>query len=136
MRRTMLALALSLSICVAVPVAAAQAKALGPTFLGGKGAKVKPKTIGVGAKGAFEKLRWRNWGKGNAYGKGIYDIAGFATDPGSGYRSSIRLRAYRLKDCGGGRSVYTRVRYRIGKPIGGKRLFSEPFATCGGRSGP
>lgn len=130
MRRTTLTLALTLVLAMTACAAIAQAATLGPQFLGGPGKKAKPKLIGVGAKGQFEKLRWRNWGKANAYGKGAYDIAGFAGEPGTGYRSSVRMRAFGLKNCGGGRKVYTKVRYRVGKSIGGRKLFSEKFATC------
>jgi len=101
-----------------------------PAFLGGRATKVKPKRVGVGAKGVWESLRWRRWGRSRAYARGVYDIAGFAGEPGTGYRGAIAIRAYGRKACGGGRFAYTKVLYRLRKPIGGKRVFREAFGSC------
>ena len=129
MKSALAALTLSLILAAAAP-AAASAQTYRPPVLGGEASKVKPKQVGVGAKGAWEGLKWTRWGKSRAYAKGIYDIAGFAGEPGTGYRGSIRIRAYGRKSCGGGRFAYTKVLYRLRKPIGGKKVFKETFGTC------
>ncbi len=116
------------SLAVAGATAAAQAATIGPLFLGGPAVRSKPPTIGVGAKGAWERLRWSDWGKKEATAGGIYDIAGFAG--GTGYRSRILVRVLRRKRCATGAVIYTRVRYRVRTPIGGRRFFRERFSTC------
>ena len=130
MRRWIAVTVVSGALLAAMPAAAAEAKTYAPAFLGGKATKVRPKSIGVGAKGVWEKLTWRRWGEGRAYAKGVYDIAGFAGEPGTGYRSSIRIRAYGRKRCAAGRFAYTKVLYRLHKPLNGKRVFREAFGTC------
>lgn len=110
--------------------ATATAATLGPRYLGGPGARSKPPSIGVGAKGGWERLRWSRWGKAEATARGIYDIAGFAGEPGTGYRGRVFVKVSRRKRCPSGALVYTRVRYRLRKPIGGRRLFRERFSTC------
>lgn len=114
---------------VAAPASAAAAT-LGPTFLGGPAAKSKPRRIGVGAKGVWEGLRWRGWGAREAVAGGVYDIAGFAGQPGTGFRSRLYLRVYRRRTCANGDRVYTRVRWRIRKPLAGRRVFTDRFSTC------
>ena len=128
MRRAVLA---SLA-CLALLATRARAAAatLGPTFLGGPAAKSKPRKIGVGAKGVWEGLRWRDWGKRQAVARGVYDIAGFAGQPGTGYRSRIYLRVYRRRTCANGDRIYTRVRWRVRRALGGRRVFTERFSTC------
>lgn len=110
--------------------AAATAATLGPQFLGGPGVRSKPSKIGVGAKGGWERLRWSKWGRSEATARGIYDIAGFAGEPGTGYRGRVFVKVSGRKRCPGGALIYTRVRYRVRKPIGGRRLFKERFSTC------
>jgi len=124
--------ALLILVCLAASgvTGAATAATLGPQFLGGPGVRSKPSKIGVGAKGGWERLRWSNWGKAEATARGIYDIAGFAGEPGTGYRGRVFVRALRRKRCASGTVIYTRVRYRLRKPIGGRRLFRERFSTC------
>ncbi len=84
----------------------------------------------MGAKGGWERLRWSNWGKAEATARGIYDIAGFAGEPGTGYRSRIFVRVLGRKRCPGGAVIYTRVRYRLRAPLAGRRFFRERFSTC------
>ena len=123
---------IALLVCVVLLCtgASAQAATLGPVFLGGPGVKSKPRKVGVGAKGVFTQLRWRDWGKREAVARGVYDIAGFAGEPGTGYRSRLYLVAYRRRSCSDGSRVYTRVRWRVRRPIGGRRVFRERFSTC------
>lgn len=128
MRR--LSLLILVSVALAGATAAAQAATIGPLFLGGPAVRSKPPTIGVGPKGAWERLRWRDWKKKEATARGIYDIAGFAGEPGTRYRSRIFVRVLRRKRCANGAVVYTRVRYRVRTPIGGPRFFRERFSTC------
>lgn len=128
MRRVLVTLVTCLAL--AATPAVAEAATLGPSFLGGPASKPKPRQIGVGAKGGWEGLRWRDWGRREAVARGVYDIAGFAFEPGTGYRSRIYLRVYRLRSCGNGTTVYTRVRWRVRRPLGGRRLFTERFSSC------
>lgn len=128
MRRPLIALLVCFAL--AATAGSAHAATLGPTFLGGPGVKSKPGKIGVGAKGVWEQLRWSGWGRREAVGRGVYDIAGFAFEPGTGYRSRIYLVVYRRRTCADGSRVYTRVRWRVRKPIGGRRLFRKRFSSC------
>jgi hypothetical protein len=128
MRRALLIAAACLGLLSAPALAAAAT--LGPVFVGGPGTKSKPRKIAVGAKGVWEGLRWRDWGGREAVARGVYDIAGFAGEPGTGYRSRIYIRVYRRRTCPDGDRVYTRVRWRVHKPIGGRRVFRERFSTC------
>lgn len=128
MRRIAIPLALAFVLTVAAP--AVEARTLGATYLGGLGVKPKPKKIGVGAKGLWEGLAWKKWGDRVATARGIYDIAGFAGQPGTGYRSRVFVKALGKVECLDGDSVYTRVRYRVRKPIGGRRVFESVYSTC------
>ena len=71
-------------------------------------------------------------GKGGGHCRGIYDLVGFAFDPGTGYRSRIFVRVLGRKRCPGGAVIYTRVRYRLRAPLAGRRFFRERFSTCPG----
>ncbi len=124
-------LGLPLLLCLTLvgATAAAQAATLGPRYLGGESVRSKPSSIGVGAKGGWERLRWSNWGKAEATARGIYDIAGFAGEPGTGYRSRIFVRVLGRKRCPGGAVIYTRVRH-LRAPLAGRRFFRERFSTC------
>ena len=117
-------------LTLAATAVAAGAATKGPRFLGGPADRGKPATIGVGAKGGWQRLRWRDWGRRSATARGVYDIAGFAGEPGTGYRSRIFIRVSGRKKCAGGDRIYTRVRYRVRKPLAGRRLFRERFSTC------
>jgi len=125
-----------LSLCLvfagasAVAAQAEAARTLGPKFLGGPGVRQEPKQVGVGAKGVWRRLKWRRWGQKRAYARGVYDIAGFAGEPGTGYRGAIGIRAYSRKRCANGDVVYGRVLYRLRKPVVGKRVFRESFSIC------
>ena len=68
------------------------------------------------------------WGGRYARGKGIYDIAGFAGEPGTGYRHSATLTFSRRATCKG-RRAYTKLVIHYSKPIGGSR--SGPFSPWG-----
>ncbi len=118
-----------LGAAIATPGVAAAAT-LGPSYLGGPGVKGKPAKISVGAKGVWERLRWRGWTRPRATARGVYDIAGFAGEPGTGYRSRIFLKVSGRKRCADGVYVYLRVRWRVRKPLSGRRVFSERFSGC------
>ena len=128
MRRALIATLACLALAAAA--VAAEAATLGPALLGGPATKSKPRTIGVGAKGVWEGLRWRGWGRREAVLRGVYDIAGFAGEPGTGYRSRLYARVYRRRSCANGNRIYTRVRWRVRKPLGGRRVFTERFSSC------
>ncbi len=65
-----------------------------------------------------------------ARGKGIYDIAGFAGEPGTGYRHSATLTFSRRATCKG-RRAYTKLVIHYSKPIGGKRSGTfSPWGDC------
>ena len=130
MRRSLVTLGLLLVMVAAAP--AADAATLGPRFVGGSGERVKPPQIGVGAKGVWQGLRWTDWGRRRATARGVYDVAGFSGERGTGYRSRIFMTVSGRKACPNGSRIYTRVRWRVRKPFVGRRVFSERFSTCPG----
>ena len=96
----------------------------------GTPSKVRPKLLGVGAKGELQKLTWSSWGGQYARGKGIYDIAGFAGEPGTGYRHAVTVTFSRRATCKG-RRAYTKLVIHLSKPIGGKRSMTfSPWGDC------
>jgi hypothetical protein len=123
------ALTLALLTALALPAGASTPPRVAPYDFGTP-SKVRPGKLGVGAKGVVEKITWSSWGGRYARGKGIYDIAGFAGEPGTGYRHSATLTFSRRATCKG-RRAYTKLVIHYSKPIGGKRSGTfSPWGDC------
>ena len=123
------ALTLALLTALALPAGASTPPRVAPYDFGTP-SKVRPGKLGVGAKGVVEKITWSSWGGRYARGKGIYDIAGFAGQPGTGYRHSATLTFSRRATCKG-RRAYTKLVIHYSKPIGGKRSMTlSPWGDC------
>jgi hypothetical protein len=122
-------LVLALLTALALPAAASTPPRVAFNFFGTP-SKVRPTRLGVGAKGGLEHITWSSWGGRYARGQGIYDIAGFAGDPGSGYRHSARLTFSRRATCKG-RRAYTKLVIHYSKPIGGAWSDTiSPWGDC------
>lgn len=101
----------------------------------GKGwGRVAPRTIFNGGvpSGLIKKIRWRRWGKANAYGFGLTYLykpqGGYYDQPGG-----IRLRATRLGSCSGKRAytkLYVRTVNRPGGSYGRRHSWSETDSLC------
>lgn len=102
--------------CVAAP-ANAKTGLLCATSAGAtsRALKSKPATcITLGATGNFaanvwlSETSWNSWGKATTYGSGLN--RGFRKQPA---KARLALRAYRLRNCGSGNRVYTRLNVRL-----------------------
>ena len=114
---------------LAVPAGASTPPRVAPYDFGTP-SKVRPKTLGVGAKGELQKLMWSSWGGRYARGRGIYDIAGFAGEPGTGYHHRVTVTFSRRATCKG-RRAYTKLVIHLPEPIGGKRSMTiSPWGDC------
>ena len=122
-------LAIALLTTLALPAAASTPPRVAPYDFGTP-SKVRPGKLGVGAKGQVERITWSTWGGKYARGQGIYDIASFAGEPGTGYRHSATLTFSRRATCKG-RRAYTKLVIHYSKPIGGKRSGTfSPWGDC------
>ena len=123
------ALTLALLTALALPAGASTPPRVAPYDFGTP-SKVRPGKLGVGAKGVVERITWSSWGGRYARGKGIYDIAGFAGEPGTGYRHSATLTFSRRATCKG-RRAYTKLVIHYSQPIGGMRSGTfSPWGDC------
>jgi hypothetical protein len=122
-------LCLSIALALALPATASTPPRVAP-YSFGTPSKVRPRTLGVGAKGELLKLSWSSWGGRYARGRGIYDIAGFAGEPGTGYRAPVTVTFSRRATCKG-RRAYTKLVIHLTKRIGGERsLTLAPWGDC------
>jgi hypothetical protein len=110
----------------AAPPASTRPIVLGsPGYMGryGKGwGKVRPNTIFNGGvpSGLVKKIRWRDWGRAIAYGRGKVAIY----RPRGGYFNRlgrVKLRASRIGKCpGSSRRAYTKLMVRVQRRPGGR----------------
>jgi len=115
---------------LAVPARAATTPPRVAPYDFGTPSKVRPKTLGVGAKGELQRLTWSSWGGRYARGRGVYDIAGFAGQPGTGYHHRVSVTFSRRATCKG-RRAYTKLVIHLPEPIGGKRSMTlSPWGDC------
>ena len=118
-----------------VPVAAlglgAQPSVQVARWSGGPPAGTRPKLLGIGAKGAIRDITWRSWDGSTAKGNGVYEIAGFAGRPGTGYKGPVDLTFSGKHTCGAS-VIYTTLTLHLIKPDAGKsRKRLSHFTECG-----
>jgi hypothetical protein len=100
------------------PSSAAGAVKVSRSGFGATPTLVRPGKLGVGAKGVLGGIRWSSWGGSTARGRGTYEIAGFAGEPGTGFRGRVTLTFSDRGTCKG-RLAYRRLTIRSPRPIGG-----------------
>ena len=128
---------------LAVPAGAATTPPRVAPYDFGTPSKVRPKTLGVGAKGELQRLTWSSWGGRYARGRGIYDIAGFAGEPGTGYHHRVTRHVLAPRDVQGPPRLHEarhpparadrRQALDDAQPVG--RLLSGQASTVAGRTG-
>lgn len=81
----------------------------------GGACKIRPRSIGVGAKGGVSSITWVTWGGPVATGHGTLFVAGFFYDPGAGIGPTEAKVQFRNRRTCGNRREYSTITISYGR---------------------